>query len=121
MRYALFLIALSLILALSYIWIRRFETVRGVRYREEMRVRFDQRAEMLWTGLVEGGIPLEWRHYAKIAAHTTSHQAVRIAVETVRAIERPLARLSYKLRVTAPKGAGEVSEFLKTLSPEKRG
>jgi hypothetical protein len=68
-----------------------------------------------------GGIPVSWRTYTRAIVHELTHFLVRVAVEVVRAIERPLAKLSYKMRVSAPKsGMAPVSEFLKTLTPEKK-
>ncbi len=113
------LIALCAILAV--VTVRRVETARGARYFDATRTVLDRRALEFWEALVMGGIPVSWRSYARAIMHDTAHLLVRLAVETVRALERPLVKLSYKMRVTAPKsGAAPVSEFLKTLSPEKK-
>ncbi len=101
--------------------VRRVELVRGTRFFEPVRASFDTWATDMWAALVMGGIPVSWRSYVRAVVHDLTHLLVRIAVEVVRAIERPLAKLSYKMRVSAPKsGAAPVSEFLKTLTPEKK-
>ncbi len=101
--------------------VRRVELVRGTRFFEPVRASFDSWATDLWSALVLGGIPVSWRSYVRAVAHDLTHLLVRVAVEVIRAIERPLARLSYKMRVSAPKsGMAPVSEFLKTLTPDKK-
>ena len=115
------LILLALVAGLALISVRRYETTRGVRYFENARTAFDAYAEALWATLVLGGIPMSWRSFMRSVGHEVSHSTVRLAVETIRAVERPLARLSYKMRVSAPKGnTAPVSDFLRTLSPEKK-
>jgi hypothetical protein len=116
----LLLIVLALLAALSFVSVRRFEAAKGTRFFDAQRAVLDTRAEEVWHALVTGGAPLAWRTYAQVTAHTVGHEVVRIAVEVVRAVERPLARLSYKMRVSAPKvGAAPVSDFLKTITPDK--
>lgn len=101
--------------------VRRVELVRGTRFFEPVRASFDTWATDVWSALVMGGIPVSWRSYVRAVAHDLTHLLVRVAVEVVRAIERPLAKLSYKMRVSAPKsGVAPVSEFLKTLTPDKK-
>lgn len=121
MVWALSVILTALALGLLYVWLRRFETVRGGRFFEASRARFDARASALLEALVLGGIPVSWRKYVVALFHEVVHTMVRFAVDVIRAVERPLARLSYRLRVSAPKGSGvPVSEFLRTISPEKK-
>lgn len=113
------LVALSAML--GFLSLRRFEVARGERFFETHREVLDARAEVLWTSLVVGGIPLSWRRYATAFAHEASHALVHLAVEVVRAVERPLARLSYRMRVSAPKsGSTPVSDFLRIITPEKK-
>ena len=101
--------------------LRRYEYARGVRFFEERRAELDVRAEELWAALVTGGVPMSWRTYAQAVLHDITHLGVHSAVELVRAIERPLARLSYKMRVSAPKsGSAPVSSFLRTITPDKK-
>lgn len=115
----LMLIALSAIA--GFLSMRRLELARGARFFEAERSVLDVRAEVLWTRLVEGGIPLSWRSYVRAVLHDLTHLVVHSAVEVVRAVERPLAKLSYKMRVSAPKsGSAPVSSFLRTITPEKK-
>lgn len=115
----LLLIALSAML--GFLSLRRVEVARGVRYFDTGRTLLDSRAEELWVKLVTGGVPLSWRHFASVVLHDLGHLGVHTAVEVVRAMERPLAKLSYKMRVSAPKsGNAPVSDFLRTITPEKK-
>lgn len=122
MTSALVVIILALSAGLAFVSMRRFEESRGIRLFNERRVALDSYASSLWEALVLGGIPVAWRKHAALLIHGVTHEGVRQAVEVVRAVERPLARLSYKMRVSAPKGAGApVSDFLKTITPDKTG
>ncbi len=115
----LLLIALSAIL--GFFSLRRYETAHGIRFLNAQRSVLDERALELWRTMVLGGVPLSWRNYVKALIHSATHFGVQSAVEAVRALERPLARLSYKMRVSAPKGGGApVSNFLRTITPEKK-
>lgn len=115
----LLVIVLSAIL--GFVSLRRFEIARGVRYFEPQRALLDERATELWRAVVLGGMPLSWRNYIKAVLHDITHLGVYSAVQVVRAVERPLAKLSYKMRVSAPKsGVAPVSEFLKIITPEKK-
>jgi hypothetical protein len=117
----LVLILVALMAMLTLISVRRYETAKGMRFFDSYRETFDVYAAQLWVGVVLGGIPVSWRTYARAVVHDVTHTGVRLAVEVIRAIERPLARLSYKMRVSAPKGAGApVSDFLRTITPEKK-
>lgn len=110
----------SLILALGFIMFRRWETARGVRMFDARRTALDQYAEELWSALVLGGLPVRWRQNAIAVTHRLGHGGVHMAVSALRAAERPLARLSYKMRVSAPKaGSAQVSKFLQTITPQK--
>lgn len=116
---ALLLIALSAMLA--FVSMRRMEVARGVRFFEDKRAVLDAQAEVLWSRLVRGGVPLSWRRYVGVVLHDVTHLSIHGAVELVRAVERPLAKLSYKMRVSAPKSGGApVSDFLRTITPEKK-
>jgi ABC-type dipeptide/oligopeptide/nickel transport system permease subunit len=115
------LLAVALSAILGFISLRRAEEARGARYFEAERTILDERAAILWTALVLGGVPVSWRNYARAVLHDVTHLSVHSAVEAVRAVERPLAKLSYKMRVSAPKsGNAPVSNFLRTITPEKK-
>ena len=117
----LIIILVALSAMLGFLSLRRLEVARGMRYFDTERAVLDQHAEIMWMKLIHGGIPLSWRTYAGVILHDITHLGVHSAVELVRAVERPLARLSYKMRVSAPKGGGApVSNFLRTITPEKK-
>lgn len=114
-------LAVGLVLTFSFILFRVWEVRRGVRIYNERRLLVDQWAERVFETLVLGGVPLSWRKYAVAVVHEISHEAVRLMVVIIRAAEKPLVRLSYRLRVSAPKtGAQPVSEFLRTIAPDKQ-
>jgi hypothetical protein len=115
-------LVVTLAAGLGYTWFRRVEEARGVRVYADTRAQLDIFAEELWRAAVLGGIPLSWRHRAQALAHEVGHEGVHMAVTLLRAIEAPLSRLSYRMRVSAPKtGAAPVSEFLKTITPDRTG
>ncbi len=119
--WAVIVFALSLTLLSAFIAFRLWEEYRGVRLYGEAREHADQRVSMVYEHLVTRDIPVEWRMRLLQFFHFASHRLVVIAVETLRAIERPLARLSYRLRTRVPKANGqEVSPFLKTMSVERK-
>lgn len=115
------LILVALVAMLGLISVRRLELARGMRFFDTQRSVLDARAAELWEALVLGGLPVSWRAYVRAVFHDLGQVLVHTAVEVVRAVERPLAKLSYKMRVTAPKsGTKPVSDFLKTITPEKK-
>ena len=115
------IVLLSLIaLTAAFVVFRVSESRFEKRAFNELRTRLDQHAEELYTALVMGGIPLSWRRFVVALVHEVGHELVHFMVSGLRAVERPLARLSYRLRVSAPKtGAAPVSEFLKTITPDR--
>lgn len=106
---------------LAFVSVRRTEVARGERFFEAERALLDARVSELWTRAVRGGVPMSWRSFLRAVLHDATHLTVHAAVEGIRAVERPLARLSYKMRISAPKsGVAPVSEFLKVLTPDKK-
>ncbi len=119
MLIATILLAASLSLLAAFSAFCVAEERVGRRLFAPTRERLDVYATELWQALVMGGVPMRWRQEVLRAAHTAVHTGVHVAVAALRAAERPLARLSYKMRVSAPKGNGkQVSEFLRTITPE---
>ncbi len=103
------------------IGVRAVEERRGIRVFQDVRSRYDRRIAEAYTRIVANDFPIEIRQNVSHALHWLSHRIVVLAVEMVRAIERPLTRLSYRLRTRAPKPSGkDVSPFLRTITPEKR-
>ncbi len=115
-------IVLALIVAVSAILfvLRHAEESRGQRFFADARSKLDQQTMNIYEGAVMGGVPHVWRDASVKFIHDVTHGAVQQAVKGLRSVERPLSRLSYKMRVSQPKAtAGEVSEFLKTITPER--
>ncbi len=117
----LVLIGAAAVLGVLFFALRSVEERRGYRYFADQRKQLDAFVEEVWAAAVLGGVPISWRQQVRIAVHEIGHGIVQHAVYALRMIERPLSRLSYKMRVTAPKSGGsrEVSGFLKTLSPRE--
>ena len=114
-------LAVGLMLTFCFILFRVWEVSRGVRIYNDHRLLLDNWAERVYEIMVLCGVPLAWRKYGVAVAHEISHEAVRLLVVIIRAVEKPLVRLSYRLRVSAPKtGAQPVSEFLRTIAPDKQ-
>lgn len=116
------MLAATIVAAVLFVLFRVAESRRDVRFFNTTRTVLDAQAIEFWNALVTGGVPLAWREHAAVATHRVTQVAVHLAVAALRAAERPLARLSYKMRVSAPKAGGtQVSEFLKTITPDKSG
>lgn len=112
----------AIMVGLIFLAGKAWEIRRGVRVYDSVRTMLDQYASEIYTALVTGGIPLRWRQSVTLFMHQSTHALVQAAVHGLRAVERPLARLSYRMRVSKPKAGGaEVSEFLKTITPDKQG
>lgn len=117
----LILLSVAALLGVLFLVVRTIEVRRGTRFFDEQRTVLDGYAAELYSALVMGGIPVRWRQYTAFLMHRVTHEVVHLAVLSLRAVERPLARLSYRMRVSQPKTGGEVSSFLKTITPEKSG
>lgn len=118
---AAFTFAIALILLGAFIAFRFAEEKRGRRIWANMRDSADVVVSDMYTAAVRGDVPEKYRTMLVGFFHMLAHDAVSAAVEALRAAERPLERLSRKLRHGAPAGNGkEPSAFLKTLTPEKR-
>lgn len=117
----LILLSVALLLGALFLAVRMVEVRRDIRFFDEQRTALDAHANELYAAVVMGGIPVRWRQYTAFLVHQITHEIVHLAVLSLRAIERPLARLSYRMRVSQPKTGGEVSSFLKTITPDKSG
>ncbi|MDE2079096.1 MAG: hypothetical protein KGI73_01775 [Patescibacteria group bacterium] len=112
----------SLVLLVVFVGFRFFEERRGFRVWMHLRTQTDAFVAEAYKGAVTGNIPSEYREALVHFLHRLAHDLVVTAVLGLRAIERPLMRLSYRMRRAAPKANGkEPSAFLKTITPEKRG
>ncbi len=109
---------ISVILLGAFLAVRLFEEKRGARFFASSRAHADERTLHLYRGLVMGSLPTEYRAKLFAAMQKTAHEAVLKTVFFLRALERPLTQLSYRLRHPAQgQPRREVSSFLKTLMP----
>ena len=113
-----FFIALALLGA--FIFFRVWEERRGIRLWSGIRISADETVSTLYRGAVTGSIPTHYRERLIAFLHSVTHQGVVFLVQALRAAERPLAQLSYRMRMHAPKGNDkDVSPFLKTISENR--
>lgn len=112
----------SLILLGTFILFRFFEETRGVRLFAQERSMADESALRLYRTLITGNLSAEYRVKVARFFRETLHRLVVLIVEGLRAVERPLTRLSYKMRMsTTSSPTKEVSSFLKTITRGPRG
>ena len=114
--------AITLLVTISLLWgfiaFRLWEEKRGFKILARARESADVAVTKAYHSAVMGNIPSNWRVVLLAFMHQVSHALVVLAVETLRAIERPLSRLSYRMRRGVPLANGkEPSEFLKTITP----
>jgi hypothetical protein len=102
-------------------FLRLWETRRGVRLWEERRRALDTAVSEAYRAVVAGDALVTHRMHIFAVIHSLSHRALTVLVILLRTIERPLARISHRMRMSPPKVATrEPSDFLKTLTPEKK-
>lgn len=107
----------ALILLGVFIVLRLLEEKRGTRFiMPSVRASLDVYATRWYDLAVTGSIPAEYRARVLMFFRQTLHSVVVLIVAGLRAVERPLTRLSYKMRMAASHtGTKEVSSFLKTM------
>lgn len=111
----------SIVLLAGFVAFRLWEQKRGRKVFAEARAEGDEIVSDLYRAAVMGNIPQRYREMFLSFMHNLTHAVVVLAVATLRAIERPLSRFSYRLRQRAPGVTSkEPSAFLKTLTPEKK-
>lgn len=112
----------SLSLLMAFLGFRVWEGRRGARMLDALRSRLDERVSEAYRAAVMGGIPTSWRHSVIAFAHSLTHRTVLFLVDLVHRVEKPLAKLSVRMRIQklSPNGK-EVSSFLKSITPEKDG
>lgn len=112
---------ISLVLLLAFLAFRLFESRRGIRYLAEARESADTLVSDMYRAAVTGDIPRKYQDAAARFLYRLAHETVMFLVESLRAAERSLSGLSYRLRRMAPPPSGkEPSAFLKAVAPEKR-
>ncbi len=114
----MFLVALVLLGV--FVAFRLFEEKRGVRLWAPVRTAVDEKVIEMYHSSVTGSIPRHYRLQFLMFLRQTTHAGVLLLVAGLRALERPLTRLSYRMRMaTSNTSKKEVSSFLKTIAPEK--
>jgi hypothetical protein len=100
---------------------RLWEAKRGVRVWDTRRRALDAAVGNAYHALVAGDALAAHRLRIFALVHAITHRSLAWFVDILRAVERPLARVSYRMRMAPPKApAREPSEFLKTITPEKK-
>lgn len=100
--------------------VRMWEERRGTRIFARSRAALDRVTASAYRLLVTGDISHEYRVHLIKSIRTFVHQGVVLLVTFLRAIERPLSRLSHRMRVHEPVPTHrEPSEYLKTITPAK--
>lgn len=105
-----------------FIILRVFEVRRGKRVFEHFRSHLDAFSTRLYRLFVFGEIPSTYRNFLSSTARSVFHQVVVLLVRLLRALERPLSRLNYRMRSTRGKDEQrEPSPFLKDIGTSKNG
>ncbi len=119
--WAIVLFFVSLALLIAFAALKAWEERRGVRFLEPMRASLDARLPGIYHAAVMGNLPTGWRHTVAVFAHDATHRGVVFLVETLRAVERPLTRISFRMRIQRPSANGKgISPFLKSIIPGKK-
>lgn len=98
-----------------------WEVRRGSRLWAAAREKCDRLVTHTYRALVFGEVPHTYRIKALKALRTFTHRVVVFLVSLLRGIERPLARLSHRMRTSSVKETHRApSPFLKTIQPKQR-
>ena len=112
---------ISLALLAAFVVFRFWEEKRAQRVWVDTRSAADVVVSDMYHAAVTGDIPQKYQAAVVHFLYALAHDTVVFLVEGLRAVERPLSRLSYRLRRSVPAGSGkEPSAFLKTITPEKK-
>lgn len=110
----------SLALLLLFFVFRMWEEKRGIRLLPNFRNSADETVKDMYRGAITGSIPSHYRVEFIAFLQRITHEVVLLLVEALRAVERPLTRLAYRMRMSAPNTKKKpVSAFLKTIAFEK--
>lgn len=118
--FAVYTFVVALILLSAFVIFRMWEEKRGIRMWARAREGVDMQVVEVYQSAVTGSIPQKYRIQFFAFLQHTVHQFVLLLVATLRAVERPLTRISYRMRMSASNtNKKEVSPFLQTIVPEK--
>ena len=111
----------GLVSLVGYSVFRFYEARRRERFFESSRKKLDSFSIELYRLAVFGELPAVYRVSLRNALHVVTHASVNRAVKLLRAVERPLSRLSYRLRITRMKDVEhrDPSPFLKNITGTK--
>lgn len=90
-----------------------YEARRGARFFEHTRRMLDRRVSVLYRTLVFGEIPSGYRTQVRRFMADATHRTLIVLVKVLRAVERPLVRLTREMRYHAT--TSEPSHFIKTI------
>lgn len=112
---------ICLFLLVAFIAFRFWEEKRQMRLFAHARATADTVVSGMYQAAVMGSIPEEYRIALARFLHSLAHETIVFLVEGLRAVERPLTRLSLRMRQNVPSTKGrEPSAFLKNIVPEKK-
>lgn len=95
-----------------------FEAHRGTRFFDTGRARLDRITRRAYRMLVFGEIPHTYRFYLVRTFRLVTHRVIVGAVSLLRALERPLSRMSHRMRRSNEVTLRAPSPFLQTISPK---
>lgn len=118
--FAAYTFIVAFVLLGVFIVFRVWEEKRGVRVWASLRKDADEQVVEVYRSAITGSIPQHYRIRLFAFLRNAIHELVLLLVATLRAVERPLTRISYRMRMSASNtNKKEVSPFLKTIVPEK--
>jgi hypothetical protein len=104
----------------ALILFRFWEVKRGARLFEGARRRADETVRVWYRIVVMGELPHAYRIHLAAALRAAGHHLVVLLARALRALERPLLKLSHQMR-RGPQGNGTApSSYLKTLSSDSQ-
>lgn len=111
--------ALGIVLFVAF---RFFESGREHRFFAHQRKMLDTVTTRVYRTLVLGELPHSYRQLFIDAVRGALHSVVLVVVSVLRKIERPLSRMSHRMRAPRTKNgeSRDPSAFLKTISPKKK-
>jgi hypothetical protein len=111
----------SLASLVAFFGFRFWEERRGMRVLATLRATLDGQVSRIYRAAVMGRISDSWRRSLVASAHTLTHRVVVLTVDGLHAIERPLNRLSLRMRMRPPSANGkDVSAYLKSIAPDRK-
>lgn len=121
MIFSVSLFLLSSTLLAGFFVFRLWEEKRGHRLWATKREHVDHVVSDMYHRAVTGNVPYRYRTAFIVFLQKSIHEGVLLLVAGLRSIERPLTRLSYRMRMSVPQPKGkEVSSFLRTIVPRKK-